>query len=56
MKYFYRENPELEQKIDEFFRALSRYNDTHYNGELSIILLGSLSRGEATWLEGERVW
>lgn len=54
LKYFYRENPELEKKVDAFFRTLSQYNDTHFNGELSIILLGSLSRGEATWLEGEK--
>lgn len=51
MKYFYKENAQLEGKIDDFFRALSQYNDVHCDGELSVILLGSLSRGEATWLE-----
>ena len=49
MKYFFSENLELEQKIDQFFDILSDKNKQKYAGELSILLLGSLSRGEATW-------
>jgi len=53
LKYFYKENPILEAKINSFFSELSVYNDTFFNGVLSIILLGSLSRGEATWLDSD---
>ena len=49
MSYFYVENKFLEFKIDSFFKKLSILNSTHFNGELSILLLGSMSRGEATW-------
>lgn len=51
MRYFNKENQVLEQMVDEYFRELSVFNDTYFNGELSIILLGSLSRGEATWIQ-----
>lgn len=49
MAYFYKENPELEARIDRYFARLAEYNDTHCDGTLSVILLGSLSRGEGTW-------
>ena len=50
MNYFYKENQALQEAIDAYFAQLSAYNDEHFHGELSIILLGSLSRGEATWI------
>lgn len=49
MAYFYKENTALEAQIDCYFARLSEYNDTHCGGKLSVILLGSLSRGEGTW-------
>ena len=49
MKYFYKTNDILETAIDSFFSILNKANDEKYSGELSILLLGSLSRGEATW-------
>lgn len=49
MKYFFRENKQLEWQIDAFFHHLALYNKEHFDGCLSVILLGSLSRGEASW-------
>ena len=49
MAYFYKENPALEAQVDRYFARLAEYNDMHCDGKLSIILLGSLSRGEGTW-------
>lgn len=51
MSYFYKENLELQRAVDTYFAQLSAYNDANFDGALSIILLGSLSRGEATWLQ-----
>ncbi len=51
MKYFHKENPALQAAIDRFFAELGIYNETYCGGSLSVILLGSLSRGEATWIE-----
>ena len=47
--YFYKENPVLEEQVDRYFARLASYNDAHCDGQLSVILLGSLSRGEGTW-------
>ena len=47
--YFYKENPVLEAQVDRYFARLAEYNDTYCDGKLSILLLGSLSRGEGTW-------
>ncbi len=49
MAYFYKENPALEAQVNRYFSHLSEYNDTYCDGKLSILLLGSLSRGEGTW-------
>ena len=49
MSYFYRENEVLEAQVNRYFARLAEYNDTYCNGKLSILLLGSLSRGEGTW-------
>ncbi len=51
--YFYKENPVLEEQVDRYFARLAAYNDAHCGGQLSVILLGSLSRGEGTWQSGE---
>lgn len=47
--YFYKENPALESQVDRYFARLAEYNDTYCDGKLSVLLLGSLSRGEGTW-------
>lgn len=49
MNYFYVPNMELEGSINTFFNKLSEINETKYDGQLSVILLGSLSRGEGSW-------
>lgn len=49
MRYFYKENPTLEKQIDDYFARVSAYNNSRFGGALSILLLGSLSRGEGTW-------
>lgn len=49
MAYFYKENPALEAQVDRYFARLAEYNDTYCGGQLSVLLLGSLSRGEGTW-------
>lgn len=49
MSYFYIDNPVLEQQVNRFFSILSEANARKYGGNLSILLLGSMSRGEATW-------
>jgi uncharacterized protein with HEPN domain len=49
MSYFYRSNPTLEKAIDIFFEKLAEENDKKYNSKLSVMLLGSLSRGEGSW-------
>lgn len=53
MSYFYKENQELEEKVQYFFYLLSKVNKYKYNSEISIILLGSLSRGEGSWMMDE---
>lgn len=51
MGYFYKENKKLEEKVDLYFKSLSIFNEKHFDGQLSIVLLGSLSRGEGTWIK-----
>lgn len=53
MAYFYKDNPALEAQVDRYFARLSEYNDTYCDGKLSVLLLGSLSRGEGTWQSTE---
>lgn len=50
MSYFYKENLLLEEKVDRYFKGISEYNTKHFQGKLSVILLGSLSRGEGTFI------
>ncbi|MBQ7089053.1 MAG: hypothetical protein IJN04_05365 [Clostridia bacterium] len=49
MAYFYKDNPALEAQVDRYFARLAEFNDAHCDGKLSVLLLGSLSRGEGTW-------
>lgn len=53
MRYFYNENLSLQESIDGYFAQLAACNEEHFDGCLSVILLGSLSRGEATWVEAD---
>ena len=46
VSYFYKENPTIEKMVDRYFERLSEENEREFNGELSVFLLGSLSRGE----------
>lgn len=36
--------------VDDFFAAVSRYNDSECDARLSVLLLGSLSKGEGSWI------
>ncbi len=49
MGYFHKANARLEEQVDRFFRLLSAQNDRYFGGELTVVLLGSLSRGEGSW-------
>ena len=49
MEYFYTNNVDLCKKIDDFFSSIEKANKEQFDGKISIILLGSLSRGEGTW-------
>lgn len=51
MSFFYKENEHLEKKVNLYFERLEDFNKEHFNGDLSVILLGSLSRGEGTWMD-----
>lgn len=53
MGYFYKECRLLEDKIGLYFDKISEYNQKECGDGLSVILLGSLSRGEGTWIETE---
>lgn len=50
MSYFYKENKELEEKVNRYFGGLADFNNKHFGGKLSVVLLGSLSRGEGSWI------
>lgn len=50
MSYFYKENKELEEKVNRYFGSLADFNNKHFGGKLSVVLLGSLSRGEGSWI------
>lgn len=47
--FFWTDNEYLEKKITDFFQIIEQYNQKEFNGEISMLLLGSLSRGEASW-------
>ena len=49
MSFFHKPCKELENKLENFFLEIQKVNKEKYNGCISIILLGSLSRGEGSW-------
>lgn len=53
MEYFWKDNPILTTQIDDFFKQLAFYNSQNFDSKITILLLGSMSRGEATWIEYE---
>ncbi|MBE6728779.1 MAG: hypothetical protein E7568_00925 [Ruminococcaceae bacterium] len=53
MSYFYKKSDTLENLVNKYFAAIEEYNKEKYNGSISIILLGSLSRGEGSFTETE---
>lgn len=48
-KFFWFTNEHLEMKVENFFKMLEYYNQTEFDGKVSMLLLGSMSRGEASW-------
>lgn len=53
MNYFLNNNETLNHQVDSFFSELSSINEKEYGGKLSVLLLGSLSRGEGTWIRND---
>lgn len=47
--FFWSENKHLETEVKSFFDTIEEYNQKEFNGEISMLLLGSMSRGEASW-------
>lgn len=47
--FFWTENKHLETEVSSYFSLLEEYNQKEFNGDVSILLLGSLSRGEGSW-------
>lgn len=50
MKYCYIENNIIEEQIANYFKAVSNYFNENYNDNITIYLVGSLSRGEGSWI------
>lgn len=49
MSYFWKENKYLEDCFNNFIKYIEDKNQTEFNGNVSMFLLGSLSRGEGSW-------
>lgn len=47
--FFWTINEHLEAEVMKYFAMLEEYNETYFGGQISILLLGSMSRGEASW-------
>lgn len=47
--FFWKNNPKLEKEVNSFFSEIELLNKREFNGEISMLLLGSMSRGEASW-------
>ena len=43
------ENQHLQQEVENYFYLLEEYNKKEFEGKISILLLGSMSRGEGSW-------
>lgn len=48
-KFFWTDNEHLQAEVEGYFTMLEEYNQSEFNGEISILLLGSMSRGEGSW-------
>lgn len=48
-KFFWSNNAHLQAEVENYFNMLEDYNQNEFNGEISILLLGSMSRGEGSW-------
>lgn len=48
-KFFWTDNEHLQAEVESYFNMLEEYNQSEFNGEISILLLGSMSRGEGSW-------
>ena len=48
-KIFWTDNTHLEEEVVSFFRKIEEFNQKEFDGQISMILLGSMSRGEASW-------
>ena len=48
-RYFWTENKQLEHRVKCFFDTIEEYNQREFEGGISMLLLGSMSRGEASW-------
>lgn len=53
MNYFYTHNDYLNNLVEDYFKELNIINESKYSGMLSVLLLGSMSRGEASWYKDE---
>ena len=54
-KYFYNDDEDLGSRLDIYFDEVEKMVTRDYGGELSVLLIGSLARGEATWREENSV-
>lgn len=50
MGYFKQQNAVLDRLIDDYFINISKYINDYWNGDLIVLLLGSMSRSEGTWM------
>lgn len=48
-KFFWTENEHLQTEVENYFSMLEEYNQNEFSGQISILLLGSMSRGEGSW-------
>jgi len=54
-KYFHNDDEDLGSRLDIYFDEVAKMVTRDYGGELSVLLIGSLARGEATWREENSV-
>lgn len=47
--FFWTTNFHLQNEVENYFCMLESFNQKEFEGEISILLLGSLSRGEGSW-------
>ena len=47
--FFWTANFHLQNEVEKYFYMLESFNQKEFEGKISILLLGSLSRGEGSW-------